>query len=160
VSDLDGTGLVYLVVGDGVTVSACCTAPAVAEGDDAPRHWLCMWCERPCEVANTLKVIVLGEAARALRPLPDEDLSLWASFKDVAVAYGDQWAGPGTDGFGVILAVLDAGRQQAAANEAAGGERDTYHVQVPVQALQGYEEFRERWHRERGLPVPDTGRER
>lgn len=155
-SDLDGNGLTGLVMGEGVTVSTCCTAPATDGGSDSP-SWVCMWCERPCEVANTLKVLVLGEAARALRPLPCEDLSLWASFKDIAVAYGDQWVGPSTEGLGSILAVLDAGRQREAENEAGGGECETYRVQVPVRVLREYEEFRERWHRESAHPGVRAG---
>lgn len=147
----DVTGLKWLVMDRKIT-SSCCEVPVAGDGGD----WICPECGQACGATQTLKVITLGEQARAVAAAEgNEDLSQWASFRDVAVAYGDRWAGPDTAEFGAILARMEVARQQAAEEEAGGEARQEYRVQVPVREVRAYEEFREQWHRERGLPVPD-----
>ena len=125
-----------LVMGHGENVSSCCSAPVTVEGATT-RYHVCMWCERACDAASVLKVLQLGEAAQAVPP--GGNLSLWSSFGDVAVAYGDKWVGPGVAEMRKMRGEMaDEGRY----------------------SIRAYEEFRELWHRKRGLPVPDAGRER
>lgn len=147
----DVTGLEWLVMDREIT-SSCCEVPVAGDGGD----WICPECGQACGATQVLKVITLGEDARAVAAAEGtRDLSQWASFGDVAVAYGDRWAGPGTGEFGAMLARMEVARQHAGEKEAAGEARQEYRVQVPVRAIQAYEVFREHWHRERGLPVPE-----
>ena len=125
-----------LVMGHGENVSDCCSAPVTVEGRTT-RYHVCMWCEKACDAASVLKVILLGEAAQAVPP--GGDRSLWASFGDVAVAHEGKWVGPGM-----------AEYSQMRGQDDGDGP---YSVRA-------YREFREQWHRERGLPVLDAGGER
>lgn len=109
-------------------VSFCCEATAADEGG----HWACAGCGRPCEAVQVLKVITLGEEARAVAAQKgSRDLSLWVSFSDIAVAYGDRWVGPTVAGFEAI-------RERVY----PGSWRD------PKCSGRAYEEFRERFFRE------------
>ena len=127
-SDLDATGLKALVTGKRIA-SLCCDAPAADEGG----HWSCAGCGRECEAVQVLATMVLGEEARAVAAQEGGgDLSLWVSFSDVAVAYGSRWVGPSTAGFEAIREKVFP-----------GSWRD------PGCSGRAYEEFRERWFRER-----------
>lgn len=146
-SSLDVTGLQLLVMSDGGIVSSCCNAP-VTTGGRTTLYYVCTGCGQACDATAVQTVLALGEAARAVT---GRDLSLWASFEDVAVAYGDEWVGPPVAEFGAIKARLAAAADQVAEEEAGGGTRQEYRVQVPVRVVRAYEEFRDRWFRERGL---------